>query len=183
MLLVLVESWVREPFFNLLGPLTNPAKATHQLVGVFDPALTPVMAEVLGELGVKAAYVVHGQGGLDELTTNGANQVSFVRNRATRTYEFDGRNFGLRPIPPDLLLGGSPEENTTIMLRILSGEDKSQRRDIVLLNSAMALATEFGDFEPALSAAEISLSSGAALSKLNELVAYSREIAGSTLIQ
>ena len=160
--------------FNLLGPLTNPAGATHQLVGVYDPNLTSVIAEVLGELGGKAAFVVHGYGGLDELTTNGTNKISYMVDRKTTTSNFDGRDFGLRPVKPELLVGGHPDENASILRRILSGEDSSARKDIVLMNAAMAIATETGEFYPALREAKDSLENGCALNKLDELITFSQ---------
>ena len=83
--------------FNLLGPLTNPAGATHQLIGVYDPALTQPLAEVLGELGSQAALVVHGHGGLDELTTSGPNRVSQLRDGRVDTFELNAADYGLQP--------------------------------------------------------------------------------------
>ncbi len=163
--------------FNLLGPLTNPAGATHQLVGVYDPNLTQLLAEVLGELGGRAAFVVHGFGGLDELTTRGPNRVSHLKSGRVETYELDGRRFGLRPAGPDDLHGGMAEENAAILRSVLCGEDNSPRRDVVLLNSAAALAVESGDFPGALAQAERSLDSGAAFARLDGLVEYSQKVA------
>ena len=163
--------------FNLLGPLTNPAGATHQLIGVYDPALTHPLAEVLGSLGVRAAFVIHGHGGLDELSTGGPNHVSHLRDGKVTSYTLEPASLGLQPAAPDDLRGGDPAENASIMRALLCGEDKSPRRDVVLLNSAAALATEHGDFPAALNAARESLESGAALRKLDTLVAYSQKIA------
>jgi len=160
--------------FNILGPLTNPAGATHQLIGVFDPALTQPLAEVLGELGGRAAMVVHGHGGLDELTTAGPNRVSHLKDGRVDTYELDAADFGLEPVAPHELRGGEPEENARMLRALLSGEDRSPRRDVVLLNAAAALATEDGDFPAALAAARRSLESGAALGKLDHLTAMSQ---------
>lgn len=162
--------------FNVLGPLTNPAGATNQLIGVYDPDLTNTLAEVLGELGGKAAFVVHGYGGLDELTTNGPNRVSHLRDGRVSTYELDGRDFGLRSAPANALTGGEPDQNARMLMSLLSGEDSSPRKDVVLLNAAAALATESGDFDVAIAQAKSSLESGAALKKLNALVAYSQKI-------
>jgi anthranilate phosphoribosyltransferase len=162
--------------FNLLGPLTNPAGATHQLVGVFDPSLTSIIAEVLGELGGKSAFVVHGHGGLDELTTNGINLVSYMCDKQTSTYEFDSRIYGLRKINSNQIKGGSPDGNAKIMRNILNGKDTSPRRDIVLLNAAMGIATESGDFVTGLNSAIESLDNGAALEKFDNLIAYSQSI-------
>jgi anthranilate phosphoribosyltransferase len=161
--------------FNILGPLTNPAGATHQLIGVYDPSLTTPLANVLGELGGQAAYVVHGSGGLDELTTSGKNRVSALRDGEVKTFELDPAEFNLRPAAPEDLRGGDPAENAAILRRLLSGQDHSPRRDVVLLNSAAALATRHGDFRLALQEAETSLSSGAALARLDSLITYSQK--------
>ncbi|HEY5572695.1 MAG TPA: anthranilate phosphoribosyltransferase [Anaerolineales bacterium] len=163
--------------FNILGPLTNPAGATHQLIGVYDPKLTHAMAEVLGELGGRAAFVVHGYGGLDELTTNGPNLISHLCDGRVTTYELDGRDFGLREAPAETLTGGEPEDNARMMVDLLSGQDESPRRDVVLLNAAAALATEDGDFQAALAKASDALDRGAALQKLETLIEYSQQLA------
>lgn len=162
--------------FNILGPLTNPAGATHQLIGVFDPGLTHALAQALGELGGEAAFVIHGHGGLDELTTSGSNRVSYMNHGEVRTYDFDGRDLGLQPADKGDLRGGSPDENADIMRKILCGDDKSPRRDVALLNAAAALATEDGDIERGIKEARKSLESGAALDKLNRLVDLSRSL-------
>ena len=162
--------------FNLLGPLTNPAGATHQLIGVYDPALTHTLAVVLGSLGGRAAVVVHGHGGLDELTTSGPNRVSRLEDGHVNSYDLDPAALGLRPASADELRGGDPPENAAMLRALLCGEDASPRRDVVLLNSAAALATEHGDIAGALAEARESLDSGAALAKLEALVAYSQQL-------
>ncbi|KPL83979.1 anthranilate phosphoribosyltransferase [Thermanaerothrix daxensis] len=162
--------------FNLLGPLTNPAGATHQLIGVAEAQWTQVLAEVLAALGGKSALVVHGYGGVDELTTLGPNRVSHLKNGRVETYDLDARDLGLRPASLADLRGGSPEENARLLRAILVGEDRSPRRDVVLLNAAAALATENGDLAAALHEAEEALESGAALHRLEALVAYSHEV-------
>ena len=161
--------------FNILGPLTNPAGATHQLIGVFDPDLTPTLAEVLGELGGRAAFVVHGAGGLDELTTSGPNKVSHLKDGRVNTFELDALELGLRPVNGHLR-GGQPAENAARMRAILSGEEDSPLRDVVLLNAAAALAVETGDLETGLSTARQSLDSGAAVGKLEALVEKSQSL-------
>jgi anthranilate phosphoribosyltransferase len=160
--------------FNLLGPLTNPAGAAYQLIGVYDPSLTQPIAEVFGALGGQAAYVVHGAGGLDELTTSGPNRVSRLQNGQVETFELDAAQYGLRPAGPSDLHGGDPAENAVIMRAILSGEDRSPRRDVVLFNAAAALATTQQSFESALLEAEESLNSGSALYKLDNLIQVSQ---------
>src|SRR5512137_1876005 len=122
--------------FNLLGPLTNPAGATHQLIGVYDPQLTHTMAEVLGALGGRAAFVVHGVGGLDELTTGGINRMSHLRDGRVITYDLDPVGLGLRRAQPEDLRGGDPAENARMLRALLAGEDRSPRRDVVLFNAA-----------------------------------------------
>jgi anthranilate phosphoribosyltransferase len=163
--------------FNLLGPLTNPAGATHQLIGVYDPELTQPLATVLGELGGRAAFVIHGHGGLDELTTSGPNRVSQLRDGKVENFELDPSRYGLQPATVEDLKGGVPEENAVLLRAVLSCEDGSPRRDVVLLNSAAALALEHGDFHAALEQAERSLDSGAALGKLQALVSFSQQVA------
>jgi anthranilate phosphoribosyltransferase len=169
--------------FNVLGPLTNPANATHQLIGVYDAALTEPMAEVLGSLGGQAAFVVHGHGGLDELTTSGPNRVSHLHNGQVTTYNLDAADFGLRPVGPTDLAGGDPAENAAMLRALLCGEDDSPRRDVVLLNSAAALATESGDFPSALAAARESLDSGAAVRMLDQLAAFSQQFNQTKTVQ
>lgn len=165
--------------FNLLGPLTNPAGATHQLIGVYAPELTQPIAEVLGELGGQAAFVVHGHGGLDELTTSGPNRVSHLKDGRISTYDFDATELGLRAATPGDLSGGEPEENARMLSDLLSGKDTSTRRDVVVLNAAAALAADSGDFNTALEEASISLDSGAARARLEGLVILSQQLAES----
>jgi anthranilate phosphoribosyltransferase len=165
--------------FNLLGPLTNPAGATHQLIGVYDPALTQPLAEVLGALGGQAAFVVHGHGSLDELTTGGPNRVSHLKDGRVSTFDMDTADLGLRPATADDLRGGEPEENAHLLRALLANEDHSPRRDVVLLNAAAALALDTGDFALALAEADMALTSGAALQKLDGLIALSQSLAAA----
>jgi anthranilate phosphoribosyltransferase len=162
--------------FNVLGPLTNPAGATHQLIGVYDPALTKPLAEVLGELGSDGAFVVHGHGGLDELTTGGPNQVSHLRDGSVSTYELNAADYNLRPATADDLCGGDPADNAQRMRALLSGEDQGPCRDVVLFNAAAALSLTTDSFSTALDEATQSLESGAALQKLDALVAMSQSL-------
>ncbi len=156
--------------FNVLGPLTNPAGATQQLIGVYDPDLTEPLAHVLGALGSRAAYVVHGADGLDELSVTGINQVSHLRDGEVETYTLDPADFGISPGSLDDLAGGSPEENAQITLDILSGKDKGPRRDIVLLNAGAVLSLDEMDLKEGLAAAAEAVDSGAALKTLNDWV-------------
>ena len=163
--------------FNLLGPLTNPAGATHQLIGVYDAGLTEPLAEVLGALGGQAAYVVYGYGGLDELTTNGPNRVSRLRDGRVTTFELEPAGLGLRRASKEDLAGGDAQVNARMLRALLAGQDDSPRRDVVLLNAAAALATEDDNFSSAMEEATLSLESGAALAKLDALVGLSQQMA------
>ena len=156
--------------FNILGPLTNPAGATNLLVGVFDPSLTEPMASVLGQMGARAAYVVHGAGGADELSLTGANRVSHLHEGTVRTYEFDAQELGLARAGIDELIGGTAEENAVITRGILAGEIRGAKRNAVLLNAAFALSTECGDLLAGLDEARASVDSGAAFRVLESYV-------------
>ena len=156
--------------FNVLGPLTNPAGATHQLIGVYDGALTEPLAQVLGELGSKAAFVVHGADGLDELSTTGPNRVSHWHDGSVTTLELDPLELGLARATLDDFAGGLPEENARITHDILSGKDQGPRRDIVLLNAAAALSVACNDWAAGLEEARESIDSGGALRTLEAWV-------------
>jgi len=163
--------------FNILGPLTNPAGANIQLTGVFSPALTEPMAQVLNELGSKAALVVHGANGLDELNTTGINRVSHLKNNTVETYDLDPADLGLAQSTVQDLRGGTPDESAAMMRDLLSNKLNGARRDAILLNAAAALAAESGDFKSALDEATEALASGKALNKLNALVEFSQSFA------
>ncbi len=162
--------------FNVLGPLTNPAGATHMLIGVYDGRMTRTIAEVLGALGVTAAFVVHGYGGLDELSTAGPNMVSHLQNRTVRDFQLEPGALGLRPARLEQIQGGDPQENARIMIDLLRGSDTSVRRDVLLLNAGAALAVETGDLQAGLEEARHSLQSGAALGKLEQLRDFSQRM-------
>ena len=160
--------------FNILGPLTNPAGANIQLTGVYDAKLTEPLAHVLNELGSKAALVIHGANGLDELNTTGANRVSHLKNGAVETYDLNPADLGLAQSTVQDLRGGTPDESAAMMRDLLNNKLNGARRDVVLLNAAAALAAESGDFKSALDEAKASLDSGNAFAKLNALVEYSQ---------
>ena len=162
--------------FNILGPLTNPAGANIQLTGVFSPALTEPMAQVLNELGSKAAMVIHGANGLDELNTTGPNRVSHLKNGAVETYDLNPADLGLAQSTVQDLRGGTPDEAAVMMRDLLGNKLNGARRDAVLLNTAGALAAETGDFKSALEEAKDALDSGKALAKLNALVDFSKSL-------
>jgi anthranilate phosphoribosyltransferase len=162
--------------FNILGPLTNPAGANIQLTGVFDAKLTEPLAHVLNELGSKAALVIHGANGLDELNPTGVNRVSHLRNGAVETYDLNPADLGLAPATVQDLRGGTPDESAQMMRDLLSNKLNGARRDAVLLNAAAALAAETGDFKSALNEARAALNNGAALNKLNALIEFTKSV-------
>ena len=157
--------------FNILGPLTNPANATNLLVGVYDPNLTETMAQVLGNMNCRAAFVVHGANGLDELSLTGVNRVSHLHGGTVRTFELDPVDLGLPRATLADLQGGTAQENTVIMRGILSGEIQGAKRNAVLLNAAAALSTECNDLAAGLEEARASIDSGAALRVLDSFIA------------
>jgi anthranilate phosphoribosyltransferase len=161
--------------FNLLGPLTNPANASAQVVGVYSSELVDKVAEALSMLGLKRALVVHGCDGLDEITVTGATRIAEVRNGRVRSYEVTPEEFGIERSPLDSLMGGDATENAAIIRSILNGE-KSPKRDVVLLNAAAALvaAARADSIADALPLAIQSIDSGSANSKLAKLVAFSQ---------
>lgn len=158
--------------FNILGPLTNPAGAQRQLMGVFAADLTELLARVLGELGSVSAMVVSGYGGLDELTTTGPNRISHYHDGALNTYDLDPAALGFKGANIADLQGGDIPENAAILRGVLDGSVDSVKRDVVLLNAAAALlaAGIVEDMAAGVSKAESVLSSGAALAKLDALI-------------
>jgi len=158
----------------VLGPLTNPAGAEIQLTGVYSSALTEPLAHVLASLGSRAALVIHGAGGTDELNTCGPNRISHLQNGEVHTYELDPSEFGMARATMADLRGGTPDESALTMRVLLSGKLNGARRDAVLLNAAATMAAETNDFKTALAENRQSIDSGAALAKLNALVEYSQ---------
>jgi anthranilate phosphoribosyltransferase len=159
--------------FNLLGPLTNPARASAQVVGVYSADLVEKLAEALSVLGLRRALVVHGSDGLDEITITGPTRVAEVRDGRVRAYEVTPEEFGLARATLRDIGGGDAQENAGIIRKILSGEE-SPRRDVVLLNAAAALvaAARADSIAEALPLAASSLDSGAAREKLDALVRF-----------
>jgi anthranilate synthase/phosphoribosyltransferase len=162
--------------FNILGPLTNPAGALSQVVGVYDERLTEPLARVLAELGSRGAFVVHGHGGLDELTTTGPNRVSRLQNGEVVTEILDPATLGFAPATPADLLGGTAEDNAEITRDILAGRGKGPQRDVVVLNAAAALvaAGKADDLPTGIKLAGESLDSGAALAVLDNFIAFTQ---------
>ncbi|OGB93385.1 MAG: anthranilate phosphoribosyltransferase [candidate division NC10 bacterium RIFCSPLOWO2_12_FULL_66_18] len=159
--------------FNILGPLTNPARASAQVIGVYDGRLTEVMAQVLKELGTVRAFVVHGEDGLDEISNTGESRISEVRNNEVRTYTVRPEDFGLSRARMADLQGGSVADNAEIIRRILKGE-RGPKRDIVVLNAGAAIAAggKAEDIDGGVAAAQQSIDSGAALDRLTRLVEF-----------
>jgi anthranilate phosphoribosyltransferase len=162
--------------FNLLGPLTNPAGASRQLVGVPRPELTELVARSLGLLGSERAWVVHGADGLDEISTTGYTKVSECRDGRVNTFYVHPADFGLPKSSPPELRGGDAAANAAIAGRILAGE-RGATRDIVVLNAAASLliAEQVGTIEEGIATAGAALDSGRAAAVLERLVALSNE--------
>lgn len=156
--------------FNILGPLTNPANAKRQILGVFADRLTEPLASVLGNLGAVDAMVVHGEDGLDEITVCDGTRVSRYKDGKVETFYITPEDFGFKKADCKDLAGGSKNENAEITLSILNG-DKGPKRDIVLMNSAAAIVVAglAQDFKTAREIAEESIDSKKALQKLEEI--------------
>ena len=161
--------------FNLLGPLTNPAGASAQVVGVYALDLVDKVAEALSMLGTHRAFVVHGLDGLDEITITGPTRVAEVREGSVRSYEVDPEEFGLQRAPLEAIFGGDATENARIAHEILDGAT-SPRRDVVLMNGAAALvaAGKAEHLKTGVVMAAQSIDSGKAAGKLDALVRFTR---------
>ncbi len=157
--------------FNILGPITNPANAKRQLVGVFSSRLTELLASVLGNLGAVDAMVVHGEDGMDEITTCSATKVSRYRNKAVENFYIMPEDYGFKLADISDLAGGDNKENAGIICSILNNVE-SPKRDIVLLNAAAAIVVSghTDDFSAAKEIAEESIRSGKAAKKLEEII-------------
>jgi anthranilate phosphoribosyltransferase len=166
--------------FNLLGPLTNPAGAARHLIGAPSVDAASLMAEALARFGVSRGYVVHGADGLDEVTTTSPTSVWEVTAGGVRRHEIAPEDFGVpRAVLPDLE-GGGPEQNAVIARSVLSGE-RGPRRDIVLVNSALALmaAGRAADYHSAMALAAEAIDSGAAAAALDRLIRFTATLAAS----
>ena len=159
--------------FNLLGPLTNPAGAQSQVLGVFSADVMDLVAATLAELGVQHAFVVHGAGGLDEISLAGETLVAEVKNGAVRRFIVTPEEFGMERAPHDSIRGGTAAENATLIRRILAGES-GPPRDIVVVNAAAALVAAgiASNFREAANLASTTISSGAAADRLTALIAF-----------
>src|SRR5581483_5385711 len=163
--------------FNLLGPLTNPARASGQVVGVYSLDLVEKLAEALSMLGLRRALVVHGLDGLDEITITGTTRIAEARDGSVRSYEVEPEEFGMKRATLQEISGGDATENARIIREVLAGK-KSPCRDVVLLNSAAALAAagKADHIAQALPMAIESIDSGKAAAKLDALVSFSSAI-------
>lgn len=161
--------------FNYLGPLTNPAGAHVQLIGVFAPELVPKLAAALAALGTEAALVVHGDGGIDELSISGPSRVAEVRDGRVRQFEVTPEQAGLARQSLDALRSGSPAENAAVARSVLAG-DPGPARDIVLLNAAapLYLGGLAADLREGVALAAQAIDSGAALAKLEQFCAFTK---------
>ena len=160
--------------FNLLGPLSNPAGVTRQMVGVFSRQWIEPLALVLKNLGSESVWVVHGSDGLDEITTAGPTYVAALENGAVRTFEITPEALGLKRVKPEALRGGSAKENAQALLQVLKGKSGAFH-DISILNAAAALmvAARAKDLKGALALAQASIDSGEAANRLQRLVTVS----------
>jgi anthranilate phosphoribosyltransferase len=161
--------------FNVLGPLTNPAGARAQIVGVYSPGLVRTIAEVLAQLGARRAFVVHGAGGIDELSPCGPNQVCEVVDGGVRERPVDPEQLGVARCSPDELRGGSPAVNAQAIRDVFAGASGAAR-EAILLNAAGAIAAagHADDLREGLQLARTAVDSGAAADRLDRLAAFSR---------
>jgi anthranilate phosphoribosyltransferase len=161
--------------FNILGPLSNPAGARAQIVGVYDPELVRTIAEVLARLGARRAFVVHGAFGVDELSPAGPNLVCEVVDGGVHERTIDPLDLGVARCEPEELRGGSPAENAAVIRSVFSGEEQGGKRDAILLNAAGAIAAggHAEDLHEGLELARRAVDSGAAAERLDALVAFS----------
>ncbi len=164
--------------FNILGPLTNPAKTDYQILGVYKEELVEPLAHVLKNLGLKSAMVVHGAGGIDELSLAGLNKTAYLKDGEIKEYNFYPEEAGLNQAPLKEILGGGAAENKKITLDILEGRT-GPKRDVILLNSAAAflVARKTKNLKEGVKLATNLIDSGKAKSKLEELIKCSNEVA------
>jgi anthranilate phosphoribosyltransferase len=158
--------------FNVLGPLTNPAAAKAQLLGVYDHRLTTPIAESLRLLGCEEAMVVHGIGGMDEISTIGETAVSWLKEGEVCNYELTPRDFGVKTATHEEIKGATPDESGEILFKVLNGQAEDAYTDIVLVNGVAGLivAGKTDNFSHAMEIARESIESGAAYGKLRRLV-------------
>ncbi len=160
--------------FNILGPLTNPAAANGRVLGVFDKGLIEIMAEALRDLGVERAFVISGDGGMDELSVSGNSSIAELKNGKISKYILDPGELGLKRSDISQLAGGEPKFNARILLDILSGKEKGPKKDSAVLNAAAAIVAgkRSDSIKDALGSAAASVESGKAMEKLEQLIEY-----------
>jgi anthranilate phosphoribosyltransferase len=159
--------------FNVLGPLTNPARARAQVVGVYSPDLVRPVAEALAQLGARRAFVVHGAGGIDELSPIGPNEICEVVDGGVRVRTIDPQELGVEPSSLEDLRGGTPAENAAAIRRVFEGQ-RGGAREAILLNAAGAIAAggHAADLGEGIALAREALDSGAAVTRLDALVEF-----------
>jgi anthranilate phosphoribosyltransferase len=159
--------------FNLLGPVTNPAGASAQVLGVYDPGLTEKMAQVLRNLGTKEAFVVCGEGTFDEISICGPTKISHLKDDEIKSFQMTPEDYGLKRAVPEAIQGGSAEKNACIIRDILNGE-KGPKRDMVMLNAAAAFIVAGLDtgLKEGINRAIDSIDSGCAREKLDKLLDF-----------
>ena len=163
--------------FNMLGPLTNPASASHQLLGVYSPELTEPLASVLGNLGVKRAMVVHGAGGLDEISLSGPTRVSELKEDSVETYNIDPSDFGLENVPLESITGGDEDTNAGIIRETLAGKNSPFMHYVIANCSAALFIMDRADtLKEGADMARDLLESGKAARKLEDLIRCSQEL-------
>jgi anthranilate phosphoribosyltransferase len=166
--------------FNVLGPLTNPAGATAQVLGVYDPGLTEKIAHVLKKLGTREAFVVCGEGTFDEISICSSTRVSHLKDNKVNTYEITPEEYGFKRATPESIKGGNAQENARIIREILGGE-KGPKRDMVLLNAAAAFVAAGldTDIKQGIERAKDSIDTGQAREKLSSLIAFTKQCAAA----
>ena len=164
--------------FNILGPLSNPAAATMQLLGVYDKKLVEPLAKVLGNLGVTRGVAVCGSDGLDEITVTGETTVCEIRFGETKTYTISPEQFGIKRCELSELIGGTPVENAQITREILTGKERGAKRNAVLLNAGMSLYLGIDGItlEEGVKMAADLIDSKKALAKVEEFVKVTKEV-------
>jgi len=162
--------------FNILGPLTNPARASAQVLGVYEPQLTEKMAEVLNRLETREAFVVCGEGTFDEISICGPTKVSHLKDGEVQTFEMTPEEYGFKRAAPEAIKGGNVRENARIIRDILNGEN-GPKRDMVVLNASAAFVSAgvADNFSEGIERAVDSIDSGRAMEKLDRLIAFTRQ--------
>jgi anthranilate phosphoribosyltransferase len=163
--------------FNILGPLSNPAGARHQLLGVYAPELVPLMADVLKELGSRRAWVVHGHDGLDELSISGPTRVAELHDGTVRTFEVTPESAGLSRHPVEAIAGGTAAANAALIAAVYDGTERGAARDVVVLNAGAALVAAglAGTLADGAKRAAEAIDSGAARERVARMVTVTRE--------